>query len=396
MVNNMKEKIYNENLGSLDLGFILICWISNLSQLPFFINNYFIKIIVMFSWIIMLYIVFIKYMKIINLKKLTKIIFLIFVFNIFILLMQLLTSKNYIKSNFVYPINLSVFVLIVSYFSGQFITKISIEKLINSFIYSSFLVGVYIYIDTFRGHDWSDSMGYLYTSKNSISTIFVISILCILLYWKNKNIVLKYSIFLFFIALVFMMKSRTSLLGLFICGIYFLNFIVKNRRKKFVYIIVLIGVISLIILNNNLYDIVVNKVIFNNRIGSDLNTLSSGRIDHFKIFSENFKFNPFYGNGGLYLESFPLAILISYGIVGSLPIFILSISPLIIGFTHRRDYKYIEVRRLMILLNILLLTNGLFEELSPFGPGVKCYLLWMITGIYLGLKVKKERIKINE
>ena len=50
----------------------------------------------------------------------------------------------------------------------------------------------------------------------------------------------------------------------------------------------------------------------------------------------------------------------------------------------------------MILLNILLLTNGLFEELSPFGPGVKCYLLWMITGIYLGLKVKKERIKINE
>ncbi len=389
----MKKNIYIKKLSSIDLSFILICWISNLSQLPFFLNNSFIKMIVMLSWIIMLYIIFIKYNKIINFKKLSKIIFIIWLFNFFILLMQFITNKNYIKSNFIYPINLSIFVLIVSYFSGQFMTKISVERIANSFVYSSLLVGIYIYIDTFRGRDWSDSMGYLYASKNSISTIFIIAVICILLYWKNKNIAVKYSVLIFFIVLVFMMKSRTSILGLLFSYIYFFTFVIKNKKKKVIYLIIFISIILFVFCNENLNNLIINKIIFNNRMGSDLNSLSSGRIDHFNIFIEIFKFNPLVGNGGMYLESFPLAILISYGIIGSIFVFILSVVPIIIGFIYRNSYNYIKVRRLMILLNIILIINGLFEELSPFGPGVKCYLLWAITGIYLGLIVKEERKK---
>ncbi|MGU8908542.1 O-antigen ligase family protein [Clostridium perfringens] len=274
-------------------------------------------------------------------------------------------------------------------------TKISVEKIVNSFVYSSLLVGIYIYIDTFRGQDWSDSMGYLYASKNSISTIFVIAVICILLYWKNKSMSVKYSVLIFFIVLIFMMKSRTSILGLLFSYIYFLTFVIENKKKKLIYLSIFISIILFILCNENLNNLIINKIIFNNRIGSDLNSLSSGRVDHFNIFFENFKFNPLVGNGGMYLESFPLAILISYGIIGSIFIFILSISPIIIGFIDRNSYKYIKVRRLMILLNIVLIVNGLFEELSPFGPGVKCYLLWVITGIYLGLIVKEERRNNN-
>ncbi|MPQ45150.1 hypothetical protein GBZ86_15610 [Clostridium tarantellae] len=120
-----------------------------------------------------------------------------------------------------------------------------------------------------------------------------------------------------------------------------------------------------------------------------LNAITSGRIDHIIYFKENFSENMFIGTGRFYLESFPLALLMSYGILGSCPIFILSIFPLIIAYRYRKLDKNNKIRKLIILLNIILLINGLFEELSPFGPGVKCYLLWMITGIYLGLQTKR-------
>ena len=43
-----------------------------------------------------------------------------------------------------------------------------------------------------------------------------------------------------------------------------------------------------------------------------------------------------------------------------------------------------KLKHLVFLLSIMLIVNGLFEELAPFGPGVKCFSLWFYFGFYIG------------
>ena len=45
---------------------------------------------------------------------------------------------------------------------------------------------------------------------------------------------------------------------------------------------------------------------------------------------------------------------------------------------------------MLIMLTIITLSNSLFEELAPFGPGVKCYLLWVVTGLSMAFTEKSE------
>ena len=44
----------------------------------------------------------------------------------------------------------------------------------------------------------------------------------------------------------------------------------------------------------------------------------------------------------------------------------------------------------MLALNVLMLISGIGEEMPPFGPGVKCFVLWLTFGYYIG-----SRYKIN-
>ena len=38
----------------------------------------------------------------------------------------------------------------------------------------------------------------------------------------------------------------------------------------------------------------------------------------------------------------------------------------------------------MVLIALGYSVNGLFEGLTPFGPGVKCYYMWLLFGILVG------------
>lgn len=42
------------------------------------------------------------------------------------------------------------------------------------------------------------------------------------------------------------------------------------------------------------------------------------------------------------------------------------------------------ISKLEISIEFYTIVNGLFEELAPFGPGVKCFSLWFYFGFYIG------------
>ena len=96
-----------------------------------------------------------------------------------------------------------------------------------------------------------------------------------------------------------------------------------------------------------------------------------------------------FGIGGGYVDSFPFEILINYGIIGfiTMAIFIVKLSRMVLRFNKNN--------RICLTANILwvvFLLNSLFEAYPPFGPGIKCSLLWMTIGFSIAEieKAKKQ------
>ncbi|WP_322458462.1 O-antigen ligase family protein [Clostridium perfringens] len=312
----------------------------------------------------------------------------VFLFDILIMIFEIFTGNLYIKSNFIYPLHISAFILIVSYLIGQVINKdLLIRKISNSYIFSSVFVGIYIYIFFLKDSNWIDG-GYLYTSKNSICVILLISLIFLFLTWEYRNKSINLCISFFLLLLIVMLRSRNALLSGIIVIFYFLFFTIENKKKKYIFILILLTIIIIILTNDNLYNIFINNIIFNNKEEMGLDSISSGRIQHLKLFIPSFKENWLIGNGGIYLESFPLAALSSYGIIAAGLLFIFAFVPIIIVFKNRKNNYFIRLRKIILLISIVMIINSIFEELSPFGPGIKCYILWLLTGIYLAVTKK--------
>lgn len=362
---------------------------TNLTQLPIVIDSSgslkkIMTFTMMLFWILLLLLsVYMNKNKkyIFNLKNLLN----LYLFLIFILINSII-NINYLNSDFIYPVFLNMFIMITSFFASLHIKKEDFYKLANAYIYSSIIVAINIYFEYFRGSNWANSITYIYRSKNSLASILAIGIILVLETWKKRNKFLSISLIWILVSILIMLKSRASII-MVIIGV-FIKFIIsdKNLHKKIIYIFIAISLICLLLSNHSFYNLFINKIMLNNLGNTNINDISSGRIDQYKMFFENFKGSIFWiGNGGQYLEIFYLAALVSYGLIGGGLLILLAFLPIRIAIKNFNIKKNLNMNRLTIVLNIMFLINAIFEELTPFGPGVECYFLWLITGLYLGL-----------
>ena len=149
-------------------------------------------------------------------------------------------------------------------------------------------------------------------------------------------------------------------------------------------------VIAVVFLDGDMYRTFVEQIFLVNRDAEDITAVSANRDLHLAYFLENFSEYWITGTGGIYLESFPLATLMSYGVIGSIPVFVSALLPIVISFSDRGKKELRTVRNLVCSINLLMLINCLFEEQTPFGPGVKCYALWMLFGLYRGMRLQRS------
>ena len=120
-----------------------------------------------------------------------------------------------------------------------------------------------------------------------------------------------------------------------------------------------------------------------------INSLSSGRDVHWKRFAQEFGDYMFVGTGGTYLESMPLAVLFSYGIIGGIPVLLFAIEPFWYAANHLIKKERNIYTILVFSISLVMFINGIFEEQAPFGPGVKCYLTWLLFGMLIGRNSNK-------
>lgn len=383
-----KEKRANNNLDVMSIIVILIVVLTNLSQMPILIENEIGRSISMIGWGGLLVIILIKRLISFD-SRVTFLLVLIWVFLIFVLLNEIIYPGRYLNSLHVYPFLLSMFILLTGFWISKQIRVESLMPILWTYVLTTLIVAISVYLDFFYGSFNWDSRTYNYQSKNSISQIILTSLVFLIVVLKPKKILVrlfKYVTVIFFIILLLMLKSRASILGIPIMIMVMLLFD-KSSKLKYFFMITIVIFFILLGINDSFNTLILNDILLAGRRSSNLNDLTSGRYSHFTSFPQLFTENPIIGRGSYWLESFPLSVLVQFGILGALPLLIIAVYPVIWGLLKLN--KLSEINISFICLSFIYLFNGLFEALAPFGPGVKNYMLWLMFGILLGRNNKE-------
>jgi hypothetical protein len=163
-----------------------------------------------------------------------------------------------------------------------------------------------------------------------------------------------------------------------------------NKRLK--NLIVLLTLISgaVFIFNENIRNILIDNILLGGRDLNDLNDVSSGRVEFLYEFPKLFSENIWFGKGYYFSESFPLSVLLEFGIIGGVLIFSFLIFPVFFFKKHLSSLYPLHLVFLLLLTTYYF--NGLFEEQAPLGPGSKNFLLWLIFGYLLR---ERQRLKTS-
>lgn len=365
----------------------LIIFLTNIGQTPAFIDKFETRNIIIPIWLIFALICLLKnhilYLgaskSVWGLAILWTIIYLIG--NIFI--------SDYSNSDLPYTIFLSFFILLIGLIAGSCLYNKDIEKIATAFIIS----GMIVCVDTFITYVYGISLAgriYSYDSKNSVSQILLTVWVLILFFKFRKELALwKRLLYVgaFFLLTVTLigLKSRATLIAIPVVLIWLFFHGNMDKRLRNIILIILIIVVLFFMFKPAYIEMMVYDVLLGGRDMSNLNDISSGRTSEWQTFLSDFSDRPFWGHGRMKRESLILTSLLEFGILGGGTILLIALCPLCWGIHHLR--KTNRYYLLFTTISIIYIFNGVFEQLAPFGPGVKCYFLWFLFGV---LASKKE------
>ena len=289
------------------------------------------------------------------------------------------TGNHYLNID-VYNMAVSMMIAMISY---SVYLNYNSENLLRNVAFmsmcGSMILCYIIYTMYFTDYDIMSNI-YAFKAKNSMGQILLNCSIIIALFLKTDNILIKYLKY-FSIAnitvLLFLLKSRATLVSFFFLVFYM---VVQSKSKKIRWMTfgVLLLFVVYVLRNPHAYDVVVNGILFAGRDVNDINELSSERMVTFSEAVDIISSNMWFGIGNKYLDSMPVAMVLQFGIVGASIVFSYIFK---IYETIKSYNRQINIHLATYLLFITMLLNSLFEAQPPFGPGVKCFMLWIMIGI---------------
>ena len=159
-------KVQNTKVSKLGIAVALVCFISNLSQLPILVEFGLSSTIAIFAWLL-----FAGYCVLYGLnwkigRTLIALILLAAGLFIFLVMAEFISGTSYLSSSLVYPFFLSIFILFLGYNVGEYIGERDLEWITFAYIAGAILVGGNIFFEFLINADVADRV-YAYASKNS-------------------------------------------------------------------------------------------------------------------------------------------------------------------------------------------------------------------------------------
>ncbi len=292
---------------------------------------------------------------------------------------------------------MTAFIFMVGICCGRLIELQTIEKICDAFIWATLIVCGSVFIEYIMGSNIAVSE-YMYGSKNSVSQILLtawILIFFIKLPRQRKRVV-KLLLFAALILLTLTMlglKSRATLLGFPIIVIWTVLNGKYSRKIRNAIVIITLVITACFVANENIWNAFVNSVLFAGRQADDLNAVSSGRLSEWISFFADFAQNGFLGDSDDKRESVFLSAFLQHGIVGGVLITVMVFYPFpwLQKNVQKGNLYYIP----MTLIALVYIANGFFEQQAPFGPGVKCFFLWFMMGIFSTLDNVESEVTIG-
>ena len=391
----MQHSMEKQSSKTIPIFIAAVCFITNISQMPVLVENSLTRAISIPIWILLLAVLILEKRIIFNRLPVFAV-FICWILFSYIMILDIVTDKSYLSIALLYPFYLSFTIFFIGIFLSQLLTYDDFPILINSYIISALIVAINIFGQYIIGDDIYGKI-YIYGSKNSISQILITALVFLLVINKHKSKLfmnsIKYLGALFLIVVLFFLKSRASIIGIPVIVAIILGLGEKQYKLKKV-IIGGIVIFSIFMLNDSFYNIIINQVLGGGREWSNLNDISSGRYYEWKMFPHLLKMSELFGIGRYKIESYPLSVILQFGIPMGGLLIITAIWPAWWGIKKLNKSEPVNVA--FIIIAILYFINGLFEQLAPFGPGTKCYMLWLMFGILYGnIYVNKRKNAIN-
>ncbi|MEZ3465842.1 O-antigen ligase family protein [Muribaculum intestinale] len=362
-------------------AFYLAVISSMLSQTPAFLESgvdQYLKL----TWILPLVVLIFDSPRAFINRKLFFFYSFVLLFLLYCLILQSLKDVEYMGAD-LYNIAISLMVTIVSFaYWTKHGSATNIKFLVVFLLISALYLTITVYTQFLASTSLSQ-LKYAFDAKNSMGQILLNVIIVTITCYIPRQTIFRILFVLglcIMVIVIFMLKSRATLCGFFFVILYY---IVKyNNPKIRVYITCLtIFAVTYILCDSTAYEVVVEQIIFGNRDASNVDDLSSGRVYLMKQLLPGIYESPWFGSGNKYMDCFPIIMIAQYGIIGAsiVFIFLLYVASLIsIKFKPRLNYNLATY-----LLFWAAMINSLFEANPPFGPGIKCFIIWMLFGISL-------------
>jgi hypothetical protein len=314
--------------------------------------------------------------------------FLYFYSSIFIF--EYYSGNNYFGTAIIKNYALVIFIFLIGYLFKNLITF----EVFNKIIFITSLICGYILTLSILNQIFSirnvnfNTREYLYLQKNSAAQILLnILIVLLILYKEYKYKIINLILIILLILTIFILRSRSTILCLFVLYFYFLIY-----KRNIISFIILFFLLGIYIKFNHFINNVFQYSILAGRNINSIDDVSSGRFNLISNFPSLFFNNIFFGRGSTYFESFPLAILIEFGLILSLPILFFLYQP--VKYLNSVIINSSKLNEILLLFIISIYVNSLFENEAPFGPGVKSFIIWLLFG-YLFNRKQHENSNIN-
>lgn len=361
---------------------VFVVFISTVSQLPLFVELQITQIIAAPLWIIVALYVLPKF----EINKISGWFVLIISFlALYTFTLDAFTLLDYGSIQLIYPFYLSVFIFFIGVNASGELNYEIIYNLLIAYLIATIIISISIYMKFFLGGVNLNGSQYAYATKNSVSQIIFTGLVILVFIFKPQKKLYKLSkvvILIFLILNILFLRSRATIIALPLIVIIPFLFTKVRLRSKIIFFVASSFFILVVFTNKYIYNVFVNGILAGGRDINDLNALSSGRLQELFFFSKTIYGNELWGIGKVKIESFPLSVMLQYGIPVGLIFISIAIWPFWWGVRYLNKTSHLNI--LFIIISLAYFINGLFEQLAPFGPGVKNFILWLLFGIMYG------------
>lgn len=373
---------------------IIAIFFTIISQTPFIwkLNGLPTQLLIMPFWIVLAFISLFTHLKFD--RKQAKMLLPLGLIVIAFLLFELLTGKAYVTSGLSQQIYMALIVSLVGYANADMIKK-EWKVLVWCFLLTSVFVATDVYLQYFRGYDFS-RIEYVYRAKNSAASIFLSATLLATTLWRRKKWLMNGMLVLasaFLLYLCVMMRSRAVLLAIVFLPFIFIWWGGKGFGQKVMKSFLVLMAAAGFLMIPPVYNLLVRNILLKATDGAsvnvDLNYISSNRFDYFKTFAREINGHEILGLGYYYMDNFYLEAILHYGYVLGIAVIALALVPMFVSLFQKTTGQ--PLRTMFIALAFTYTLNAAFEGYAPFGPGAKSFILWLVCGCVLNTMVWKEK-----